>query len=166
MQALRQVLLNLDQGALDCTLKALDTGRAMTLHDNPLQAEKARAIVPGGRQVGLQALHQRQGQGTDQFCRQIFPEQRLDAPGDHGCQAFAGFEQDVADKTVTHHDIRLTTVQAVPFDKTDVVQHAGVLQQGRRKLDLLIALDVFGTDVQQRHPGTHHPERLRRHRTP
>ena len=38
------------------------------------------------------------------------------------------------------------------------------MQQSRRQLDLLITLDVFSTDIQQRHPGANDTQGLRSHR--
>src|SRR5690349_5541775 len=65
VQALGKILLNLDHGARNGALETLDPGRTVALHHNPLQAEKARTVMPGRRQVGLQTLHQGQRQCTD-----------------------------------------------------------------------------------------------------
>ncbi|MNE79388.1 hypothetical protein D3C80_1758640 [compost metagenome] len=78
MQALRQVLLDFDQSALDGALKALHAGRTMTLDDDPLQTQKACAIMPRRRQIGLQTLEQRHGYRTGQACTEPALEQRLD----------------------------------------------------------------------------------------
>ena len=164
MQALRQVFLDLDQRALDCTLQALDARRAMAFDDDTLQAEKARAIVPRWGQIGLQTLEQRQGHGADSSGEYTTLEQRLDARTDHGRQAFAGLEQDIADETVAHHHVSLTPVQAVTFDETYVVKAAGILQQRGSQLDLLVALDVFGANIEQRHARAMNAQRLGRDR--
>ena len=148
MQALRQVFLDLDQRPLDGTLEALHPRRAMALDDDALQPQEARTIVPRRRQVGLQALEQWHGHGPGCPRQHAALEQLLDARTDHRRQPFTGLEQDVADEPVAHHHIGFAAIQPVTFDEAYVVEPAGVLQQAGRQLDLLVALDVFSTDVQ------------------
>ena len=120
MEALGEVLLNLDQRALNRALKALNPGRTVTFHHDALQAEEACAVMSRRREIRLQTLHQWQGQSTHHAGSEALLEQGLDTRGDHRRQAFAGLEQDIADKTVTDHHIRLAAIQAIALDKTDV----------------------------------------------
>ena len=66
VQAPGQVLPHLHHRATDSALKTFLPGGAVTFHHDPLQPEEARAIVPGGRQLGLQPAQDRQRENPHQ----------------------------------------------------------------------------------------------------
>ena len=59
MKPFRQYFLDLDQRALNRTLKTLHPRRTVACHDNSLQTEETCADMSCRRQFGLQAFHQR-----------------------------------------------------------------------------------------------------------
>ncbi len=70
----------------------------------------------------------------------------------HRCHAFAGFERDVADESITHDDVRGASIDVVTFDESDVVNITG-RQKPCRFLDTFVALDLFLADVEQADRG-------------
>ena len=52
----------------------------------------------------------------------------------------------------SHTTTCFAAIQPIALDETTIVEASRLLQQRSRELDLLIALDFFGADIQQRDP--------------
>ncbi len=162
-QLLREIMLDILRRTPDRCFEAVRAGTTMTLDDNSLQPEKARTVVLSRIEIRPQTAQQRQYDSTDNARAKRTLEKRLDSGDQHPSQALAGFEQYVADKAIAYDHVGFTAIQPIPLDEALIVEISGLLQQQRSLLDLLIALDLFGTDIQQRDPRLLSPQRFGRH---
>lgn len=136
----------------------------MAFHHYPLQSEETGAVIACRSDIAAQPAQQRQRQRTDQLRRQSIAEALFDPRRHHGSQAFAGLQQDVADETVADHHVGLAAIQAIALYVSAEIQPLRLLQQTRRQLDLLVALDLLGPHVEQGDPGRDAAQGLCRHR--
>jgi len=162
-QLLGKVMLDILCGTQDSGLEAVRTRTTMTLDDNSLQPEKTRAVVLGRIEIRPQTAQKRQYESTDDARAKRTLEKRLDSGEQHPSQALAGFEQYVAYKAIAHHHVGFTAIEPIALDEALIIEINGLLQQQRSLLDLLIALDLFGTDIQQRDPRLLSSQRFGRH---
>lgn len=153
MQSLRQVFPDFQCRATQGALETLLGGRPMAFHHYPLQSEETGAVIACRSDIAAQPAQQRQRQRTDQLRRQSIAEALFDPRRHHGSQAFAGLQQDVADETVADHHVGLAAIQAIALYVSAEIQPLRLLQQTRRQLDLLVALDLLGPHVEQGDPG-------------
>ncbi len=66
--------------------------------------------------------------------------------------ALAALERDIADEAIGDHKVDVFQEDAVTLDVTDIVQ-AAARQQLMSLLDLLVALDLFLADIEERDLG-------------
>jgi hypothetical protein len=70
------------------------------------------------------------------------------------CQAFAGLEQDIANKAIAHRHICFAAEQPITLDKALIIDTASLLQQPGGRFDLLITLDssvpIFSNETRGR----------------
>ena len=75
---------------------------------------------------------------------------------DHRRQAFAGFQGDIANKTVTHHNVGRAFENIIAFNIAVKIQIAGIggrSQQFRGFFDVFAAFDGFFANVQEAYRG-------------
>ena len=113
MQTLGQILAHLGKRPPDRRAKTLGASTAVAFYHNPLQTDKAGAIVPRRAQLATQTAEHGQRQQTDQPSRDPGTEQRLQAHGNHRSQTLAGLEHDIADEAVAHHHVRLAAIETI-----------------------------------------------------
>lgn len=144
-------------------LETVGTGTAVAFHDDTLQTEKTGTVVLRGVEFSTQPAQERQGRDTDDASPQRAPEQGFDTGNQHACHTLAGLEQDIAYEAIAHSDIGLAPIKTITLDEPLVVEISCLLQKESGLFDLLVPLDLFGPDIQQRHPGPHSPKRLGGH---
>src|SRR3990167_2646082 len=92
------------------------------------------------------------GANSDKFCENIARKLDSQKLPDHRGQPFAGFERDIADKTVADHDIGHTLENIVPLDIAVKIQIAGAgsgSKQFTRFFDNFIAFDDLFTNIEK-----------------
>ena len=131
-------------GALDRPLEGIGIGAAVALEDQAFQAQQAGAVVA----FRIELLERLAREHRAQHRHDAFLERGLH----EARQAFDRLEHDVADETVAHDDVDRALEDVIAFDIAEKVQFAtfGVgAQQHAGGFHRLIALDVFGADVEQ-----------------
>ncbi len=156
-------MLDILRCAANGRLESISASTAVTLDHDSLQAQKTSTVVLRRIELRAQSTQQRQRNSTNDTCCNRAPEQRLDLGDQHASQTLAGFEQDVTDETIAYHDVCFAAIQPIALDETTIVEASRLLQQRSRELDLLIALDFFGADIQQRDPRLLPAQGFRRH---
>ena len=135
----------------DRAREADGVGAAMALDDDPLQAEKHAAINGARVHTPTQFLKGAARQQIAEFGEERAVHRLPEIGGDLlGC-AFGRFQGDVAGEAFGDDNVNVATADAVALDKAGVGQarQVGFSQDLRSFLDLLDALDLFRTDIEQ-----------------
>ena len=136
------------KGFFQCITEADRIGTAVAFNHHTAQAEEYGAVEFARIQFVFETFQGRHGGQRTQFGQQIGLKFLLDCRTHKTHRAFYGFQYDVADKAVGHHDIHIAAENAAALDIADKVQLAAA-EEFENLFDGIRAFDVFGTDIQQ-----------------
>lgn len=131
----------------------------MAFHHGAIEAEEHAAIGRARVHLGAQHLEGAACDGRAQHRDPRALERRLQIIGDEARGPFGGFERDVAREAVGHHDIDRAGADVVALDEAlELNRQVRVAQHLGGELDVLVALHLFGANVQQGHQRRLHAE--------
>ena len=145
-------MLNFGRGAFQRLVKRIGISRAVAFDHHALQTKQRSTIIAAMVDAFAKTVDHRIGGNCRHFAKNILGVFLLQEVTHHLGDSLGGFEHDVADEAVADDDVGGAVVDIGTFDVAVKIEMAGA-QKLARASDILIALELFGANIEQAHTG-------------